>query len=226
MKIPAPHFLLISESSRKQRQGQWRFKLQAVDGSAELEASDAEPDIQGERLELLAVVRGLEALDQPSRVTLVTPSKYVHRGLVYGLDEWRTNGWSWEHFGQMVPVKNRDLWQRLDRAMSVHELEFQPWRWDAAHSATSPVVDDAPLAASQFNAAGGAAATHQQATTGDQRGTHEAHPWRSAICSRWRQALSSWGAVAARSLLAYLRVAGQKPSALDVTPSGSGLFST
>jgi len=132
MKVPTPHFLLFSESSRKQRQGQWRFLLQAVDGTEQLEAADAEPDVQGERLELLAVVRGLEALDQPSRVTLVTPSKYVHRGLLYGLEEWRTNGWSWEHFGQMVPVKNRDLWQRLDHAMNVHELEFQPWRWDAA----------------------------------------------------------------------------------------------
>lgn len=146
MKVPAPHFLLFSESSRKQRQGQWRFKLQAVDGSSKLEAADAETDIQGERLELLAVVRGLEALDQPSRVTLVTPSKYVHRGLLYGLDEWRTNGWFWEHFGQMVPVKNRDLWQRLDRAMSVHELEFQPWRWDPAVCSTPTALGDGVLA--------------------------------------------------------------------------------
>jgi ribonuclease HI len=145
MKVPAPHFLLFSESSRKQRQGQWRFLLQAVDGTEQLEAADAEPDVQGERLELLAVVRGLEALDQPSRVTLVTPSKYVHRGLLYGLEEWRTNGWSWEHFGQMVPVKNRDLWQRLDHAMTVHELEFQPWRWDRAVAAGSEQLVAEPL---------------------------------------------------------------------------------
>ena len=77
MSIPAPHFLLFSDANNRQRQGYWSFLLKATDGSAELEAADAEPETQGERLELLAVVRGLEALEQPSRVTLVTPSKYA-----------------------------------------------------------------------------------------------------------------------------------------------------
>src|SRR5690349_9512599 len=117
MSVPAPHFLLFSESDRGETEGKWRFVLQTVDGSQMLEAADGEPGVQGERLELLAVVRGLEALEQPSRVTLVTPSTYVNRGLTYGLAEWRSNGWQWEHFGEMAPVKNRDLWQRIDRAL-------------------------------------------------------------------------------------------------------------
>jgi ribonuclease HI len=125
MSIPAPHFLLFSEARGKTRQGQWRFVLQAADGSATLEASDAEPDTLGERLELLAVIRGLEALDQPSHVTLFTPSKYVSRGIAYGLEEWRRNDWTWECFGEMVPVKNRDLWQRLDQALNYHTIEFR-----------------------------------------------------------------------------------------------------
>ncbi len=189
MKVPAPHFLLFSESSRKQRQGQWRFLLQAVDGTEQLEAADAEPEVQGERLELLAVVRGLEALDQPSRVTLVTPSKYVHRGLLYGLEEWRTNGWSWEHFGQMVPVKNRDLWQRLAHAMTVHELEFQPWRWDAAVTADSDQLAAEPSAGSQ--AAGSMGSDSPSALTpveplkprlrlATSPGSHT-----GAVCERW-----------------------------------------
>jgi len=134
MNIPAPHFLLFSEARGKNRQGQWRFVLQAADGSATFEAADAEPGTTGERLELLAVVRGLEALDQPSRVTLFTPSKYVNRGIAHGLDDWRTNGWTWERFGQVVPVKNQDLWQRLDRALAVHRIEFRGWRFDKAHA--------------------------------------------------------------------------------------------
>ncbi|HUY88893.1 MAG TPA: RNase H family protein [Pirellulales bacterium] len=133
MNIPAPHFLLFSESRGKQRQGQWRFVLQAADGSATLEANDFEPEVGGERLELLAVVRGLEALDQPSRVTLFTPSRYVNRGIAYGLDEWRGNDWTWESFGEMVPVKNCDLWQRLDRALSFHRIEFRGYRFDGPH---------------------------------------------------------------------------------------------
>lgn len=133
MKAATPHFLLFSESRRRREQGQWRFVLQTIDGSQQFEAADDEPDVHGERLELLAVVRGLEALDQPSRVTLVTPSSYVNRGLTYGLDEWRANDWQWEHYGEMVPVKNRDLWQRIDRALEFHQLECRTWRFDLPH---------------------------------------------------------------------------------------------
>jgi ribonuclease HI len=134
MNIPAPHFLLFSEARGKNRQGQWRFVLQAADGSATFEAADSEPGTRGERLELLAVVRGLEALDQPSRVTLFTPSKYVNRGIAYGLDDWRANDWTWERFGQIVPVKNRDLWRRIDQALAFHRIEFRGWRFDKAHA--------------------------------------------------------------------------------------------
>ncbi len=134
MKVATPHYLLFSESSRKNEQAQWRFVLQSVDGAEQFEAADDEPDVQGDRLELLAVVRGLEALEQPSRVTLVTPSKYVNRGLTFGLQEWRANDWEWEHYGEMVPVKNRDLWQRVDRALRFHQLECRTWRFDLPHS--------------------------------------------------------------------------------------------
>lgn len=135
MSVTAPHFLLFSDSARKAKQGRWRFVLEATDGSERISAADDEPEVQGERLELLAVVRGLEALPRPARVTLVTPSEYVNRGLAYGLDDWRSNGWQWEHFGEMVPVKNRDLWQRVDRILQFHELECWTWRIDESHAA-------------------------------------------------------------------------------------------
>ncbi|REK10289.1 MAG: hypothetical protein DWQ37_16955 [Planctomycetota bacterium] len=134
MKAATPHYLLFSESSPDAQRQQWRFVLQSIDGSEQLEAADVEPDAYGERLELLAVVRGLEALEQPSRVTLVTPSSYVNRGLTYGLQEWRSNNWRWEHYGDMVPVKNRDLWQRVDRALGFHDLECRTWRFDLPHT--------------------------------------------------------------------------------------------
>src|SRR4249919_2815467 len=125
MSVRSPHFLLFSEARRLRNRPDWHFVIEAADGSATFEAADSEPETQGERLELLAVVRGLEALDQPSRVTLVTASRYVNRGLAYGLDEWRRNGWTWECFGEMVPVKNRDLWQRVDRAVQFHRVEVR-----------------------------------------------------------------------------------------------------
>jgi ribonuclease HI len=96
-----------------------------------LEAGDFESELGGERLELLAVVRGLEALEQPSQVTLVTPSRYVQRGLRYGLPPWRENQWRWERFGELTPVKNADLWQRVDRALEFHRVDCRVWRLDS-----------------------------------------------------------------------------------------------
>jgi ribonuclease HI len=152
MKVAKPHYLLFSESCRNSDQGQWHFVLQSVDGSQQFEAADAEPDARGERLELLAVVRGLEALAQPSRVTLVTPSRYVNRGLTCGLAEWRTNGWRWEHYGEMVPVKNRDLWQRVDRAMQFHQLDCRAWRFDPPHAPANVADEPQPPTAAASHA--------------------------------------------------------------------------
>jgi ribonuclease HI len=142
MSVPEPHFLLMADARRRNDQDEWTFVLKAADGSATLEASEPEPEFQGERLELLSVIRGLEALEQPSHVTLVTSSRYVRRGLAYGLEEWRNNEWTWESFGERVPVKNRDLWKRVDHAMTYHRVEVRTWRVDGPHQRSNP--DAAP----------------------------------------------------------------------------------
>src|SRR5262245_60414463 len=101
MNVPRPHFLLFSQSRSRDPQrgnGSWRFVLESVDGNDVMQAEDFESETSGDRLALLAVVRGLEALDQPSRVTLVTNNRYVARGLRFGLREWRENQWRWERF--------------------------------------------------------------------------------------------------------------------------------
>ncbi|HEY5311037.1 MAG TPA: RNase H family protein, partial [Pirellulales bacterium] len=138
MSVSKPHFLLFSSGESGNHRGEWNFSLQAADGSATLEAGDQEHGVHGERLELLAVVRGLEALEQPSRVTLVTTSKYVNRGIAYGLEEWRGNDWTWESFGDMVPIKNRDLWQRLDQALHFHHIEFGKCRVEQGQALRGP----------------------------------------------------------------------------------------
>src|SRR5690606_15308310 len=111
----------------------WRFVLESIDGDTAIEAEDEEPGLRRERLELLAVVRGLEALDQPSRVTLVTSSQRVRRGFRSGLEQWRSQHWRWERDGRWMPIKNRDLWQRVDRALQFHQVECRTWRVDGAH---------------------------------------------------------------------------------------------
>jgi ribonuclease HI len=142
MSAPEPHFLLYSASAPTDpdgKPGDWRFVLESVDGTSKLEIVDTEPNVRGERLELLAVVRGLEAIDEPARVTLVTPSRYVSRGISYGLTDWRENDWQWERHGEMVPVKDRDLWQRVDRALEFHRVECRQWRLDGPHDQSRSV---------------------------------------------------------------------------------------
>ena len=141
MSIATRQFLLFSHVERQKQHSEWRFTLQTSDGAELLSEHDTEPDAHGERLELLAVLRGLEAMDEPGEVAVYTSSRYVLQGLEYGLDEWRRNGWNWERFGQLMPVKNRDLWQRLDRARKVHEVSFRRWRIDSAHDEPRVVLN-------------------------------------------------------------------------------------
>jgi ribonuclease HI len=112
-------------------QGVWRFVLDGVGSTFRLCVTDVEAVACPERLELLAVVRGLEAIDQPSQVTLVTKSRYVSRGLRKGLAEWRAQGWQWERFGRLAPVRDHDLWRRVDRALEFHEVDCRLWRFES-----------------------------------------------------------------------------------------------
>jgi ribonuclease HI len=132
------HYLLYSEATSSEGgRLRWKFVLQSVDGNDRFSASDAEGAASASRLELLAVVRGLEALDQPSQVTLLTCSKYVSRGIRRGLREWREKGWRWERFGQLVPVRDHDLWRRVDRALEFHQV--QCWSWHTEESASGEI---------------------------------------------------------------------------------------
>jgi len=101
----------------------WHFVLESLDGTTRLDVSDAETEFDGEQLELLALVRGLEAVWQPSRLIIESPSRYVRQGLESGLADWRRQNWCWERFGQLVPIKHADLWQRVDAALRFHELD-------------------------------------------------------------------------------------------------------
>jgi ribonuclease HI len=124
MQATSPHFLLYSDAQTPDEGGpSWSFVLQSLGGNDHLVATDVEPDTKVNRLELLAVVRGLEALDQPSRVTLLTRSRYVSRGISRGLSQWRDREWRWERFGKLVPIRDHDLWRRLDRALAIHHVE-------------------------------------------------------------------------------------------------------
>jgi len=131
--VPDPH--ANRQGAQQDEASCWHFVLRSEDGQTHLDVLEAERNASPERLELLAVVRGLEALDQPSRVTLVTASTAVRRGLRFGLEAWRENRWQWERFGRMAPIKNADLWRRIDRALEIHDIECRLLR-------AAPPADD------------------------------------------------------------------------------------
>lgn len=94
----------------------------------EKEISGADPCTTNNRMELVAAIRALESLKRPSRVSLTTDSEYVKKGIVEWLPGWKRRGWK---TAANKPVKNVDLWQRLDAAAALHEVE---WHWVRGHS--------------------------------------------------------------------------------------------
>ncbi|MDZ4778788.1 MAG: hypothetical protein SGJ19_00880, partial [Planctomycetia bacterium] len=102
--------------------GRWNFRLESFDGQVRIDAEDEEPGAHADHLALLALVLGLEAIDQPADVLVLTPNRYIWQGLSEGLDEWRENGWQWDSFGGLVPIKYLDLWQRVERLRNIHDV--------------------------------------------------------------------------------------------------------
>jgi ribonuclease HI len=87
-----------------------------------------EPDTTNNRMELLAAISALEALARPSEITIVTDSAYVKNGVTTWIHGWKRNGWK---TADKKPVKNIDLWQRLDEAQARHSVI---WKWIKGHA--------------------------------------------------------------------------------------------
>ena len=86
------------------------------------EISGGEPDTRNNRMELMAAIRGLEALNQPCRVDLYTDSAYLYNGFSQGwLNNWIMNGW---RTANKRPVENQDLWMQLDKLNGVHKIAW------------------------------------------------------------------------------------------------------
>ena len=106
--------------------GGWAALL--LQGEHEREISGAEPLTTNNRMELTAVIRALEALKRPVEARVYTDSEYVRRGVSEWLTAWKARGW---RTADRKPVKNQDLWQRLDELNAGHRIE---WRWVRGHS--------------------------------------------------------------------------------------------
>ena len=106
--------------------GGWGATLEMGEHFREL--SGAEAMTTNNRMELMAVIAALEALKRPVPIKLYTDSEYVRRGITEWLKSWKARGWKTD---DRKPVKNQDLWERLDAIASRHEIE---WHWVKGHS--------------------------------------------------------------------------------------------
>lgn len=97
-------------------------------GSVEKELSGAEPQTTNNRMELMAAIAALEALTRPCAVKLHIDSQYVRQGITQWIHGWRRNGWK---TADKKPVKNEDLWRRLDAAAARHKID---WIWVKGHA--------------------------------------------------------------------------------------------
>jgi ribonuclease HI len=89
-----------------------------------MEQFGAERDATNNRMELTAVVRGLEALKRPCDVELFTDSVYVGKGLTEWLPKWKSNGWQRREGREWKPIKNEDLWRELDELALQHRIKY------------------------------------------------------------------------------------------------------
>ena len=111
--------------------GGWGVLLLAREGETVLKErclQGGEPDTTNNRMELLAAINALEALAKPSSLTVVTDSAYVKNGVTGWIFGWKRNGWKTSN---KQPVKNVDLWQRLDAAQERHAVT---WKWIKGHA--------------------------------------------------------------------------------------------
>ena len=106
--------------------GGWGVLLRYGDHEKELYGGDAETT--NNRMELMAAIQAMESLTRPCKVVLTTDSVYVRSGITEWLPNWKKRGWK---TAAKKPVKNADLWQRLDQAVQGHEVA---WHWVKGHS--------------------------------------------------------------------------------------------
>ena len=130
---PMPELLAFTDGacSGNPGPGGWGAILQARDGDTvlrERELSGGEAATTNNRMELMAAISALEALERPSAVTIVTDSTYVRQGVTAWIHGWKRNGWK---TAGRKPVKNADLWRRLDEAASRHRVR---WDWVRGHA--------------------------------------------------------------------------------------------
>lgn len=117
--------------------GGWAALIRNHEGERIL--SGGEPRTTNNRMEMTAAIEALESLPSPRKIRLVTDSQYLRLGITEWINNWKKKGWL---TSSRKPVKNLDLWQRLEQASARHEIE---WNWVRGHNlhVENELVDEA-----------------------------------------------------------------------------------
>ncbi|MGO9113420.1 MAG: ribonuclease HI [Thermoguttaceae bacterium] len=114
--------------------GGWAFILRHPASGKELESSGGQRETTNNRMEMMAVIRGLEALKRPARVEIISDSIYVGKGLSEWMPKWKLNGWRRREGDKLKPIKNEELWRQMDELLSKHQVRFTHVRGHQGHA--------------------------------------------------------------------------------------------
>lgn len=128
MNDQLPHVVIYSDGACSGNPGPGGWGAILTFGDHEKELKGGEPMTTNNRMELTAAISAFEALKRPCRVDLHTDSQYLRNGIMGWINTWKRNGW---RTADQKPVKNVDLWQRLDAALKPHQVR---WHWLRGHA--------------------------------------------------------------------------------------------
>ena len=130
--------------------GGWAYILKHPASGKVVEASGGEAESTNNRMELQALIEGLEALKRRSEVEIVTDSEYVAKGCREWLPGWKSNNWRRREGKKLKPLKNEEQWRKLDELLAKHEVRFTVIRGHSGHPENERCDELAVAASQQF----------------------------------------------------------------------------
>jgi ribonuclease HI len=126
--VPPPHVVIHTDGACSGNPGPGGYGAILAFGDREKEIKGGESPTTNNRMELMAAIAAFEALKRPCLVDLHTDSQYLRNGIMTYIAKWKQNGW---RSADKKPVKNVDLWKRLEAALAPHQVR---WHWLRGHS--------------------------------------------------------------------------------------------
>jgi ribonuclease HI len=147
-RLPSVQLFTDGACSGNPGPGGWAFILRHPATGKEMELSGGEELTTNNKMELTALVRGLEALKKRSHVEVLTDSVYVGKGIGEWLPKWKANGWRRKEKNKLVPIANEQLWRTLDNLLAKHEVKYTRVAGHSGH-VENDRVDELAVAAYQ-----------------------------------------------------------------------------